>query len=343
MNNHGTASFDEEFKVSIGIPVFNGAKTLAKTIEAVINQDYTNLEIIISDNCSTDETQSIAEEYQKKDSRIKYIRQDKNYGMTSNFSKVFGYTTGDFFMWAAHDDQHDTTFISKCLPLLLSDPEAGLCVPRTQGYFRGEVAWVSSMKSFTNIESRSELYNETLRHFPACGMYGLYRSSKVAKTQLWRNFTGADLVFVQDLTLHGNIVICEDILFSYFEREKWNTLEQDYANIHATSKIPWYYSPFLIVFGKQMNTILHSQNSLILKIKLLRVLLRFQIGQAGIKVSLKLLKILSPVKFKQKLAVQFYWKFIHNPNIEVENMSAFLERNILPMLGMRSAKVERNL
>jgi hypothetical protein len=92
-----------------------------------------------------------------------------------------------------------------------------------------------------------------------------------------------------------------------------------------------------------MNTILHSQNSLILKIKLLRVLLRFQIGQAGIKVSLKLLKILSPVKFKQKLAVQFYWKFIHNPNIEVENMSAFLERNILPMLGMRSAKVERNL
>ena len=111
-----------EPKVSIGIPVFNGANTLTKTIEAAINQDYTNLEIIISDNNSTDDTQSIAENFQKKDSRIKYIRQEKNYGMTANFSKVFEYATGDFFMWAAHDDQHDPTFISKCLPLLVSNP-----------------------------------------------------------------------------------------------------------------------------------------------------------------------------------------------------------------------------
>lgn len=64
-------------KVSIGIPVFNGAKTLARTIEAAINQDYENLEIIISDNCSTDETQMIAENYQATEPRIKYVRQEK--------------------------------------------------------------------------------------------------------------------------------------------------------------------------------------------------------------------------------------------------------------------------
>ena len=332
-----------EPKVSIGIPVFNGAKTLTKTIEAAINQDYTNLEIIISDNNSTDETQSIAENFQKKDSRIKYIRQEKNYGMTANFSKVFEYATGDFFMWAAHDDQHDPTFISKCLPLLVSNPEAGLCVPRTQAYFRGAVAWVSSMKTFSNIDSKSKLYKETLRHFPAVGMYGLYRSSKVAKTQLWGNFTGADLVFVQDLTLHADIVFCEEILFSYFEREKWNTLEQDYVNIYGNSKIPWYYSPFFIVLVKQTITIFHSQNSFFEKIKLLGVLLRYQSGQAMIKVSLKLLKITAPLKFKQQLAEKFYWRFIHNPNIDVKDMPVFIERNVLPMVGIRSDNVERNL
>jgi len=174
-------------------------------------------------------------------------------------------------------------------------------------------------------------------------MYGLYRSSKVAKTYLWRNFTGADLVFVQDLTLHGHIIICEEILFSYFEREKWNTLEQDYANIYGTSKIPWHYSPFLIVLEKQMNTIFHSQNSLISKFLLLGILLRFQLGQVAKKALLKLLKFVVPVKFKQQIAVKFYWRFIHNPNIEVINMQAFLERNILPMLGMRPTKVEKNL
>lgn len=331
-----------EPKVSIGIPVFNGAKTLTRTIEAAINQDYTNLEIIISDNCSTDETQAIAEAFQSKDSRVKYVRQEKNYGMTANFSKVFEYSTGEFFMWAAHDDQHDPTFISKCLPLLLSDPESGLCVPKTQAYFRGEVTWVSSMKTFTGIGSRGKLYKETLKHFPAVGMYGLYRSSKVAKTQLWRNFTGADLVFVQDLVLHGNIVVCEEILFSYFEREEWNSLEQDYLNIYGTSKIPWYYSPFLIVLEKQINTIFHSQNSFALKIKLLGVLLRYQLGQAVIKVSLKLLKILTSSKLKQQITVQFYWRVMHNPNIEVKNRYAFLQRNILPMLGMRSHSEDGN-
>lgn len=332
-----------EPKVSIGIPVFNGAKTLAKTIESAINQNYTNLEIIISDNCSTDGTQAIAEAYKSRDSRIKYIRQEKNYGMTANFSKVFEYATGEFFMWAAHDDQHDPAFISKCLPILLRDPEAGLCVPRTQAYFRGEVTWVSSMKTFTRIRSRAKLYEETLKHFPAVGMYGLYRSSRVAKTQLWRNFTGADLVFVQDLVLHGNIAICEDILFSYFERDTWNTLEQDYANIYGTSKVPWFYSPFLVVLVKQINTIFHSENSFPSKFKLLGVLFRFQLGEIAKKATLKLLKTLTPAKFKQQVGLQFYWRFMHNPNIEVRNLSAFLQRNVLPMVGMRSVNIEGNL
>lgn len=324
-----------EPKVSIGIPVFNGAKTLTKTIEAAINQDYKNIEIIISDNASTDETRSIAEKFLEIDSRIRYIRQEKNIGMTANFSKVFQSATGEFFMWAAHDDQHKPNFISSCLPYLLSNPESGLCVPKTEAYFRGEVTWVSSMKTFIDINSRSKLYKETLMHFPAVGMYGLYRSSKVAKTHLWRNFTGADLVFVQDLTLHGNIVSCEKILFSYFERDEWNTLEQDYKNIYGTSKMPWFYSPFLIVFVKQINTILYSQNSLISKLVLLGVLLKFQLSQLAIKVSLKFIRIFAPVNLKQKLAIRFYWKFMHNPNIEVKNMHAFLERNVLPMLGMR--------
>ncbi len=332
-----------EPKVSIGIPVFNGAKTLAKTIEAAINQDYTNLEIIISDNCSTDGTQAIAEAFQSRDSRIKYIRQEKNYGMTNNFSKVFEYATGEFFMWAAHDDLHEPTFISKCLPILLSEPEAGLCVPRTQTFYRGEISWISNMKTFRGIQSRTKLYLETLKHFPAVGMYGLYRSSKVAKTHLWRNFTGADLAFIQDLALHAQIVVCEDILFSYFERDKWNTLEQDYMNIYGTSRIPWYYSPFFIVFRKQIDTIIHSQNTSTAKFKFLLVLLGFQLGQLVTKASLKLLRSLAPARLRNQLAVKFYWKFMHNPNIDVVRMSSFLERNVLPMVGLRSTDVDGDM
>lgn len=322
-------------KVSIGIPVYNGAKTLASTIEAAINQDYGNLEIIISDNYSTDETQIIAESYQAKDPRIKYVRQEKNFGMTSNFSKVFEYSTGEFFMWAAHDDRHAPNFISSCLPYLLKDTEAGLCVPKTQAFYREQVSWISNMKSFSGIKTRTKLFGETLRHFPAVGMYGLYRSSIIQKTGLWKNFTGADLVFIQDLTLHGDIVTCNEILFSYYERETWNTLNQDYVNIHGATKKPWYYSPFLIVLGNQISIIVKSENSLFIKMRLLGVLVRYQLGQVARKLTLKLLKIVIPEKYKVSLVSKFYWKFMHNPNIEVINMPAFIERNVMPMIGLR--------
>ena len=322
-------------KVSIGIPVYNGAKTLANTIEAAINQDYKNLEIIISDNCSIDETQIIAESYQTKDPRIKYIRQKKNIGMTANFSKVLEYSTGEFFMSAAHNDQHAPTFISTCLPYLMKDSEAGLCVPKTQAFFRNQVSWISNMGTFSEIVTRTQLFRETLKHFPAVGMYGLYRRSIVQKTGLWKNFTGADLVFIQDLTLHGNIVTCGEILFSYYERETWNTLNQDYVNIYGVAKKPWYYSPFLIVLGNQISAIVKSDNIGFTKVKFLGVLMSYQLGLVARKLTLKTLRVVIPQKYRVSLVSKFYWKFMHNPNIEVINMSAFIERNVLPMIGLR--------
>jgi glycosyltransferase involved in cell wall biosynthesis len=324
-----------EPKVSIGIPVFNGAKTLAKTIEAAINQDYANLEIIISDNCSTDETQSIAEDFQSKDPRIKYIRQKENYGMTANFSKVFEHSTGEFFMWAAHDDQHNPAFISKCLPFLLRDPKAGLCVPKTQTFLGGEINWVSTMRTFSGITTQSALYKETLNHFPAVGLYGLYRSSVIKKTGLWKNFMGADLVFIQNLALHGSFVYCDEILFSYFERDTWNTLDQDYWNVFRIPKKPWYYSPFLVVALNQFAGIMRSNNSLNSKSKLFGVLTNFLIVQVMKKVTLKILRVLIPSNYKIKFLSNFYWRFMHNPNIDVIDISAFTEHDILPMIGLR--------
>lgn len=255
--------------------------------------------------------------------------------MTANFTKVFEYSTGEFFMWAAHDDQHAPTFISSCLPYLLKDTQAGLCVPKTQAIFRNQVDWISSMKTFSGIDTRVKLFRETLRHFPAVGMYGLYRSSIIQKTALWRNFLGADLVFIQSMSLHGNIVTSDEILFSYSERENWNTINQDYANIYCSPKKPWFYSPFLVVLFNQVLIVVKSENTPLVKIKLLGVLLIYQIGQVIQKVTLKLLIKITPQKYKVLIASRFYWKYMHNPNVEVVNMATFIESNLLPMVGLR--------
>ena len=63
--------------VTIAIPVFNGGEYLKEAIESVINQDYKDLEILISDNASSDETEEIGRNYSQIDNRIKYIRQKK--------------------------------------------------------------------------------------------------------------------------------------------------------------------------------------------------------------------------------------------------------------------------
>ena len=83
--------------VSIGLPVFNGDKSLENAIECLLEQDYPNFEIIISDNASTDSTQMICERYSKNESRIKYFRIEKNLGAIWNFNHVFELSSGIYF------------------------------------------------------------------------------------------------------------------------------------------------------------------------------------------------------------------------------------------------------
>jgi glycosyltransferase involved in cell wall biosynthesis len=104
-------------KVSVGIPVFNGGEFLRKSIESIANQSYQDIEIIISDNCSTDNTSSICLEYASRDSRIRYIRQLENYGSISNFKAILSQATGQYFMWAGADDLLDENWIKSLLKI----------------------------------------------------------------------------------------------------------------------------------------------------------------------------------------------------------------------------------
>lgn len=102
-------------KVTIGLPVFNGAKFLDKSIKSLLNQTYTNFELIISDNCSTDETESICTKYSELDHRIIYIKQNENIGAYKNFLFTLNQARYEYFMWAAADDEWHSDFLKKNL------------------------------------------------------------------------------------------------------------------------------------------------------------------------------------------------------------------------------------
>ncbi len=98
-------------EVSIGMPVYNGEIFIREALDSLLAQTFTNFELIISDNASTDGTESICLNYAEQDSRIRYIRQRENISALPNFQFVLGEARGKYFMWAACDDKWDGNWI----------------------------------------------------------------------------------------------------------------------------------------------------------------------------------------------------------------------------------------
>ena len=88
--------------VSIGVPTFNRPEQLRHCLDGLVKQTYPNLEIIISDNCSTlPEVALVAVEFCSRDNRITYFKQKSNIGAIKNFQYVLSRADGEYFMWAA--------------------------------------------------------------------------------------------------------------------------------------------------------------------------------------------------------------------------------------------------
>ena len=101
--------------VSIGMPVYNDAKFISQALNSLLNQSYQNIELIISDDGSTDGSDLICHNYACKDPRIHYIRQPINLGIQKNMEFVLKEAKGEFFMWAGDDDLWEKEFISELL------------------------------------------------------------------------------------------------------------------------------------------------------------------------------------------------------------------------------------
>src|SRR5437763_2680466 len=110
-------------RVTIGMPVYNGEHFLSDAIESIRGQTFQDIEIVISDNCSTDRTAQICEDYARTDRRIRYYRNPKNMGAGYNHTRVAELARGEFFKWQSRDDLCDRTFLQRCVDVLDSQPD----------------------------------------------------------------------------------------------------------------------------------------------------------------------------------------------------------------------------
>lgn len=107
--------------VSIGMPVYNGEEYIRDALDALLQQAFTNFELIISDNASSDETESICREYAERDVRIHYFRQKENMGAAANFQFVLDHAQAGLFMWAAYDDKWEKNYLREATLLLCDE------------------------------------------------------------------------------------------------------------------------------------------------------------------------------------------------------------------------------
>lgn len=110
-------------KLSIGIPVFNGQEFLPELLDSLLAQTFRDFEILICDNASSDRTPQICCEYERHDSRIHYIRNERNLGANPNYNRVFELSTAPLFKWAAHDDLYHEAYLDACVRLLEENPD----------------------------------------------------------------------------------------------------------------------------------------------------------------------------------------------------------------------------
>lgn len=202
--------------LGIGLPVRNGARYLAETLRCLSDQRFTDIEVLIADNCSTDETGEIARAAAAADPRIRYVRHEQNLGADGNFNYVFHHTRGELFAWLAADDLFDPRFYESCVQLLRERSDA--------------VAAFSSVQLIDSESHPMRLEPEPIRadhpdvavrfgdlasyrHF--CQMsFAVVRRAAAARTRLLMPFWGSDRLYLVELGLQGPLVRDPDVLFA---------------------------------------------------------------------------------------------------------------------------------
>jgi glycosyltransferase involved in cell wall biosynthesis len=220
--------------VSIGVPVYNGENYLAAALNSILGQSYKRLEIIVSDNGSSDATEQVCRRYASLDPRIRYCRSEINRGSAWNFNTVFNLGRGEYFKWWAHDDVCDPSYIGKCVSVLERDPSVVLCFAKTIIIDeRGNPVREYDDQMDLRYAMPDRRFRQTLfREARACNaQFGVMRADILERTKLIGGYAASDQVLLAELALRGKIHQVQECLF--FRRDHPRTSMRMHSSVRT--------------------------------------------------------------------------------------------------------------
>ena len=238
-------------RVTLGVTTYNVERYLARAFDAVLAQDFTDFEVVVCDNQSTDGTWDICRQYAERDSRFRIHRNETNLGQTGNFERVVSLARGEYFRLTAHDDLMAPALLSRCVEALDADPDAVLAYPggvlideHGDELFRapdeGPLTHPRATRRIVGLVGRWQYINE---------LFGVIRTDVLRRTRLSGPYVSADRRMVVELLARGSFVYVPQTLFYRRVHEEnsfgakrgdvYQWLEPDVARSHrGTTKAP---------------------------------------------------------------------------------------------------------
>ncbi len=214
-------------KISLIVPVYNVSKYLNKCIDSILKQTYKNLEIILIDDGSTDESPQICDEYAKKDQRIR-VYHEKNKGLSATRNQGIRVSTGEFLAFIDSDDTITEDYCETLLNAILLKKadvaSASLVMTRESGYVieTSDDIKESEHNSKLKVYNKRTILKEVLlrKSFKNYVCTKLYRRELFDSCLFKENICYEDVLFTYEMSKYiKKIVYVNKVCYNYLKRE----------------------------------------------------------------------------------------------------------------------------
>ncbi|MDP2035614.1 MAG: glycosyltransferase [Polaromonas sp.] len=220
-------------RVSIGMPVYNGAAFIRNALKTLLSQTESDFELVVSDNGSSDGSTEILLETAAADKRVRYFRQEKSLRAYDNFHYVLSKARAPYFMWAACDDNWDPDFIEKLANALDAAPEPVMAFCDVTTVTPTDKVGTFTPFDFATTGLTVAQRLSKLAPLQCYYFYGLWRTSAIRKAPYSYCAWWPDLPLMLAASMLGSFLYVPGVKFHYYEVPKSNlrrVKEQDYVD-----------------------------------------------------------------------------------------------------------------
>ncbi len=239
-------------RVAIGMTLYNNARHLREAVDSLLAQTYSDFHLILLDDASTDETEVVAREYERRDSRVKYFRHASRCAMVATWRDVVAIAvrecpSAQYFAWASDHDRWHPEWLERLIAELDGDRDAVLAYPITRRMTQEGVDLDKGPRLFDTAEcqDRRTRWTHMCHHGIGAGdmVYGLMRLDALTRAGVFRPVLRPDRLLVAELALYGRFRQVPEVL--WFRRESIGTSvdRQRHSLLLAGEEPKWFGAP----------------------------------------------------------------------------------------------------